>query len=300
MIKLFILTIAVLSFSIVTIEAQNLVAHYPFNGDANDISGNAYHGSVVNAILGADRYQAASKCYYFDGDMITFNENFDFPEKTISFWFKAFNIPASGDKVIISIDNNNLTNSQFGIDVRSQNQLHFSVGNSGGSTPISTNIWYHTVLIMSSTQYKLYINGALVSLGSYSSFHSASGNNGMTIGASRMRNAAFFNGAVDEIKIFNNALSDADAINLYTQYLVINDQVVKTSETFTNPFTDKLHIYSPEKNFSVRMYNIHGEIVYKGNDNFTINTTNFTKGVYFIHLISEDGILIKQQKLLKM
>jgi hypothetical protein len=34
---------------------QGLVAYYPFNGNANDQSGNGNHGIVNGAALGADR-----------------------------------------------------------------------------------------------------------------------------------------------------------------------------------------------------------------------------------------------------
>ena len=46
---------------------SGLVAHYPFNGNANDESGNANHGTVNGATLTTDRFGNANKAYSFDG-----------------------------------------------------------------------------------------------------------------------------------------------------------------------------------------------------------------------------------------
>ena len=47
--------------------STDLVAYYPFTGDANDASGNGLHGAVNGAILTTDRYDIANRAYQFDG-----------------------------------------------------------------------------------------------------------------------------------------------------------------------------------------------------------------------------------------
>ena len=44
-----------------------LEAYYPFNGNANDESGNAHHGTVTGAVLTTDRFGAAASAYQFNG-----------------------------------------------------------------------------------------------------------------------------------------------------------------------------------------------------------------------------------------
>ena len=44
-----------------------LVAWYPFDGNASDMSGNGNHGTVNGATLGTDRHGQANKAYSFDG-----------------------------------------------------------------------------------------------------------------------------------------------------------------------------------------------------------------------------------------
>ena len=53
------------------ISLQNgLVAWYPFEGNASDMSGNGNHGTVNGATLGTDRHGQVNRSYIFDGLMI--------------------------------------------------------------------------------------------------------------------------------------------------------------------------------------------------------------------------------------
>ncbi len=45
----------------------NLMACYPFDGNANDMSGNLHHGIVNGATLTSDRFGNPSSVYQFDG-----------------------------------------------------------------------------------------------------------------------------------------------------------------------------------------------------------------------------------------
>jgi len=49
------------------VPTAGLVAYYPFDGNANDASGKASNGVVSGATLVADRFGAANRAYYFDG-----------------------------------------------------------------------------------------------------------------------------------------------------------------------------------------------------------------------------------------
>lgn len=44
-----------------------LIAHYPFDGNADDASGNGNHGTVNGATLTADRFGITNRAYLFDG-----------------------------------------------------------------------------------------------------------------------------------------------------------------------------------------------------------------------------------------
>ena len=74
---------------------NGLIAYYPFNGNANDESGNGHHGDVNGSTLTPDRYGTANKAYSFDGtdDYIDLGNkpafNFGTSDFTISLWFKT-------------------------------------------------------------------------------------------------------------------------------------------------------------------------------------------------------------------
>ena len=74
--------------------SDGLIAYYPFNGNANDESGNGYHGTVNGAILTSDKSGIPNKAFSFNGN----NTLIDLPlmsilnnktKLTISFWVKS-------------------------------------------------------------------------------------------------------------------------------------------------------------------------------------------------------------------
>src|SRR5205823_407204 len=50
-----------------TFLTNGLVAYYPFNGNANDASGNGNNGLVSGAVLTTDRFGQTNRAYSFDG-----------------------------------------------------------------------------------------------------------------------------------------------------------------------------------------------------------------------------------------
>ena len=68
-----------------------LVAWYPFDGNASDMSGNGNDGTVYGATLGEDRNGEAGKAYEFDGDdwIESTNVVSKYNNLTFSAWFSA-------------------------------------------------------------------------------------------------------------------------------------------------------------------------------------------------------------------
>jgi len=74
--------------------SDGLVAYYPFNGNANDESGNGHNGTVHGATLATDRLSHTNGAYYFDNvnDWIDLGPEANlFPNSTFSvvIWIKA-------------------------------------------------------------------------------------------------------------------------------------------------------------------------------------------------------------------
>ena len=68
-IKLIFLFLLMSLFSMAqSIDLKNgLVGYYPFNGNANDESGNRNNGSVIGASLTSDRNGNPNSAYFFNG-----------------------------------------------------------------------------------------------------------------------------------------------------------------------------------------------------------------------------------------
>jgi hypothetical protein len=90
----------ILQFSVMicaqTLPTEGLVGYFPFNGNANDESGNAHHGTVYGATPTTDRFGNPNSAYYFNGvdNYIVLPENIITGKDSvfeISFWYKAEN-----------------------------------------------------------------------------------------------------------------------------------------------------------------------------------------------------------------
>jgi ankyrin repeat protein len=104
--------------------ARGLLAYYPFNGNANDESGNGNNGVVKGAAPTADRFGVSGKAYFFNGTgYIDFGNSIQLGQPhtafTITLWFKGLTpgpifgdyegTATGGDDIFaaaISIDNN--------------------------------------------------------------------------------------------------------------------------------------------------------------------------------------------------
>jgi hypothetical protein len=110
-------TIAILALSInafAQVSNVGLVAYYPFNGNANDMSGHGYNGTVHGASLIMDRFGNPNSAYSFNGtsdyiDMCSYVNNLNFQQPaSISFWI---NTKYDQSMAVYSIDDGN--NGQF-------------------------------------------------------------------------------------------------------------------------------------------------------------------------------------------
>ena len=80
---------------------NGLVAYYPFNGNANDESGNGNDGTVNGATLTTDRFGNTDQAYSFDGnDYISTIYGFDSPKELFQFGFNLSNYGSSNQCVL--------------------------------------------------------------------------------------------------------------------------------------------------------------------------------------------------------
>jgi len=166
-----VLTIIVLLVFGITLADLNegLVAHYPFNGNANDESGNGNDGTVYGATLTTDRFGDENSAYSFDGvdDGIVIQDNASFNNGIISLiaWIKPNVINENGR--IISKDNGSSIRNWFLAYYGDYGYAHFGVFSGSDHlavhtySPISIEDWIHLVAIFDGTYSKIYLNGVI-------------------------------------------------------------------------------------------------------------------------------------------
>jgi hypothetical protein len=209
---------------------DGLVAFYHFDGNAEDASDYNLHGSVYGATPVSDRDGVPNSAYSFDGidDYIILGDDFDLPEWSISFRFKANSIPTysiddpfnSWTSLLVS----NHPGMQFG-------GFHIVVSNFNGidkiltwkvgmvetfdpelvSAPIEKSKWYDISLLCSSVSIKLFIDGDLLaSYATDATISSQFGDPNLVVGCGRNRDLRFFDGTIDNIMIHDRILGDGE------------------------------------------------------------------------------------------
>jgi uncharacterized protein (TIGR02145 family) len=200
---------------------NGLVAYYPFNGNANDESGNGNHGTVNGASLTTDRFGSSGKAYSFDGlnDYISTTDLDLFDSFTISVW--VFPIGTLGALVDKSEDN--ISNSGYVfIYNNSTYGLYGHVGWSGNTNNniipsnnyISNNQWHSCVLTFKQGSAKIYVDGSQTY--SRSGLNSTSLNNDLLLFGKSVWGGNLFNGKLDDIRIYNRALTQEEITYLAT------------------------------------------------------------------------------------
>lgn len=214
------------------------VAHYPFNGNANDAVGTNHGTATGGAALTTDRFGNANSAYNFDGINDKINCNFSTnltTSFTVSCWFKMTALPSINTLYEIiskrSFCATGFTDFPFGLSVNSSGNITalFSKGddfvaeNILQSGILAINQWHFvTVTYAANNAVFLYINGMQVSTASINYGISTNAQN-WTIGSASQENLSgcsftnsHTNGAIDEVKIYSIALTATQVHQEYT------------------------------------------------------------------------------------
>ncbi len=205
-------------FSAGNIFSQTPVAHYPFSGNANDAVG-SNHGTVNGATLTTDRFGNANNAYSFDGvdDFIGLDYNFGpFTELTVSAWYKVTATSPDLQAIVSSDHTAKLLHIQISTSGDVDNAIYFNPGPGNlllNHPQPALNQWRQVTITSKSGESKLYINGVLIDTKN-ATFTSITAANLLRIGSGYL-NGRFFNGSIDEVKIYNTALTAAQVLAEY-------------------------------------------------------------------------------------
>ena len=159
------------------VPASGLVGWYPFNGNANDASGNSNHGTLLNGItLTNDRFGYANAAYYVDGVDVLPARGLSMPvnllngsDYSISVWMQTTNAGKIRQTVFnsnphaIQLLNYNHTVSPgiMGGWISNGTEPWGITGATNNFTmPLYTS-WNNVVMVKTAADVKYYVNGAL-------------------------------------------------------------------------------------------------------------------------------------------
>lgn len=219
-----------------TVAYAELVAYYSFDGNAKDSSGFGNDGTVYGGVLTADRFANQNSAYHFDGggSHITAITN---PVLTITnaisiaAWVRLDSVTA--DHQVIAARWYNSTGSTWDetidcgyvleVDPTGHPQVVVNLGGTGSAVSgswcvspesISIGVWHHIVGTYDGVNQSIYVDGTRMNTFAKPGTIQAS-SAPLWIGAHDLdwdRNP--FSGAIDDLRIYNNALSESEVRSL--------------------------------------------------------------------------------------
>lgn len=226
-------TMLAYSDSSYNVEFAGLAANYNFSGNRDDSGGNYYHPTYVKGtILTGDRHNSSASALGLDGS----TDFVDYPaiDFTGSFTVSLWLMPQSGDVMpILTKYSTALSDhdwlAEMNIMHYDGNKIRFVIGSSDSyfytdlvSTAKTTpNKWYHIVAVCSQNgpehTISLYVDGSLN--GTRTEAYprkTAPSTEPLQVGRYYLNGESFFLGRIDDIRIYNYALSPAEIGSLYT------------------------------------------------------------------------------------
>ncbi len=224
------------------VPSNGLVGWWPFNGNANDESGNGNNGTVNGAMLTTDRNGLSNAAYSFDGSTnyisVDDNATLDIPNVTVSAWYWAIDygtVQQLNQGNIVSKREQSGWGASFQLALEHSSPINeiwgtYTINGQNGwvyfnSNSILTTLnWIHVVYSQDNVVAKLFINGAQVASTPVSGGLNV---NDLPMWFGARPNAGslshFFHGSLDDIGIWDRALTVCEIQDLYHTQLGYTD-----------------------------------------------------------------------------
>jgi hypothetical protein len=241
------------------IPTNGLVGYWPFNGNANDESGNGHNAIINEATLVPDRFGNTNQAYSFNGYQIIEIPHSEalniIGDLTISAWF---NINSS----LICCDYSHYQILQKRFDgAPNYTPYIFAIGGYGtkleyvsganetyqyfqAPTTVSADTWQHAVCVIKNDTLKLYLDDILILSALTDNTLRVTNTAPLWIGSSpRSKPFEFFVGMIDDVRLYNRALSEAEIVSLYHEMdpisVVVGSIDVTVNDTVEIPVSVK-------------------------------------------------------------
>ena len=224
-------------------------------------------------------------------------------QRSVSIWYKVAN--ASSDNVLF-VYGSASGQQAYGVSFNNANSWYnFSwLTNTAATNPSNDGQWHHLVTTFDqSRNVKIYVDGVLLSQQTQNGWdtNATATNFDFWLGGLFSENSSPFDGYVDDLKIYNTALSQTEITNLYTNNTLSSSNFSQNNlevSLYPNPVRDILNIETALEIESVEIYNIQGQKVLTSNQK-QINVSDLATGMYMVRIqdaennISTKKIVIK-------
>jgi hypothetical protein len=269
------------------VPTNGLVGWWPFNGNANDESGNGNNGTVNGATLTMDRCEISNSAFSFDGNssriVVADNNTLDIQSNqslSIATWVKHdLSVSNIGVYIISKYSGIIATGPQYGIGTGFTGQgyttTQIASGLSNhielrGNNVINDGEWHHlTYLWENGSNVKLYVDGILDTAKNMTLSGSIINNLNLHFGCGANL-AQFYKGKIDDIGIWNRILTENEIQNLYNAQLGTNST---TNISACDSYTWNGNTYTQSGQYSFLTSNANG-CDSTANLNLTINNTS--------------------------
>ena len=304
--------------------SQGLIAHYPLNGNANDSSGNNNNGTLSGVTFASGDIRTFAQFSATSYINVPDNSTFDFSSAsgvTIATWVKREQDAAG--YILIKMGTSGSSDDEYSLSLDAAGYIQgafnspttYKVVTSKSS--IALNNWTHIALRWNQSDSKIaiYINGILDTIATSTVTSIQNTSQPFRIGKPQ-HNANSLIGSIDDIKIYNRALSDLEIYLLYDstvdveseQDLYINQYVLDYN--YPNPFnpTTKINYFiSQFSKVQLKVFDVLGREVAilvdqeqsTGHYSIDFNAENLSAGIYFYQLQADNFSQTKKMILLK-
>jgi len=297
-----------------------LVAWYPFDGNANDATPFLNHGAIGGNPVFEDVTHpngTGGQAIVFDGDQdsvlaanaVQLISDF----ASVSFWIRVDAITTDPEAYVITFGNWDqrwkislpthlkivwTTNSTNDV---SENFIHDM--DSGDGNELLVGIWWFLTMVHDGVNDIIYLNGDKVAEFPAAGTLNTTGRP-LGMGSNATTGGQYFTGALDELKIYNLALTPEEVATLFANGGItavnetIKGEVVRVVQSvYPNPVSDQLiikHTLNNHQPLLLRVLDVQGRemdaIQYNKNelppDQFSINVSQYSPGTYFLNFIS--------------
>ena len=283
------------------VPTNGLVGWWPFNGNANDESGNGNDATPYGAIPSPDRFGLNNKAYFLQGSgnyiqtnlsSVYMNQNL-----TFSIWFNPTQFVTYFNCLIKNGNFNTNTGEQYGVGVNLNGQIHSGIKNTSCSSGqgwvvdipnqnVQLNTWNHLSVTVSLDTMKTYLNNQLISSFPFNgSLVVCPELTQLTFGKEFNVSANQFFGIIDDIGIWDRALTDQEISNLYfgcqdslTSEPSNQSVSLGNSVNFTTSFSDPNSTFQWQTNLGLGFQDVVDAGQYQGGTNDTLTISNVNLG----------------------